>query len=65
MKIYGNVAKSTNILISRKQLLNCKFLRRIQKEKKQLDTKYKYIQSLDTQALMDEASGEQGSGEFI
>ena len=41
------------------------FLRRIQKEKKQLDTKYKYIQSLDTQSLLDDASGDGMSNEFI
>tara|TARA_Y100000996_G_C22412615_1_gene597908 strand:+ start:178 stop:765 length:588 start_codon:yes stop_codon:yes gene_type:complete len=60
-----NPEKSKNPFAYFTQITYYAFLRRIQKEKKQLDTKYKYIQSLDTQALMDEASGEQGSGEFI
>ena len=41
------------------------FLRRIQKEKKQLDTKYKYIQNLDLQAILDGEEGHGGSAEFV
>tara|TARA_B100000085_G_scaffold285021_1_gene319661 strand:+ start:1141 stop:1725 length:585 start_codon:yes stop_codon:yes gene_type:complete len=60
-----NPEKSKNPFAYFTQITYYAFLRRIQKEKKQLDTKYKYIQSLDTQSLLDDASGDGMSNEFI
>ena len=47
-------AKSSNPFAYFTQITYYAFLRRIQKEKKQLDAKYRYIQSLDLQTMMDE-----------
>ena len=44
--------KSKNPFAYFTQITYYAFLRRIQKEKKQLDTKYKYIQSLDIESVM-------------
>ena len=41
------------------------FLKKDTKEKKQLDTKYKYIQNLDMQSIIDGEEGQGGSAEFI
>ena len=60
-----NPEKSKNPFAYFTQITYYAFLRRIQKEKKQLDTKCKYIQSLDTQSLLDDASGDGMSNEFI
>ena len=49
-----NPEKSKNPFAYFTQITYYAFLRRIQKEKKQLDAKYRYIQSLDTQSMMDE-----------
>ena len=57
--------KSKNPFAYFTQITYYAFLRRIQKEKKQLDTKYKYIQSLDMQSLMMSEEGNEGSGEFL
>ena len=48
-----NPEKSKNPFAYFTQITYYAFLRRIQKEKKQLDTKYKYIQNLDMQSIID------------
>jgi len=58
-------AKSSNPFAYFTQITYYAFLRRIQKEKKQLDTKYKYINSLDMQELFASADGSEGSTEFL
>jgi hypothetical protein len=58
-------AKSKNPFAYFTQITYYAFLRRIQKEKKQIDTKNKYIQSLDLHAMMDELGGDSGSNEFL
>lgn len=58
--------KSKNPFAYFTQITYYAFLRRIQKEKKQLDTKYKYIQSIDMQELLTHAGdADQGSTEFL
>ena len=56
-------AKSSNPFAYFTQITYYAFLRRIQKEKKQLDTKYKYINSIDIQELL--STEEEGSSEFL
>ena len=58
-------AKSKNPFAYFTQITYYAFLRRIQKEKKQIDTKNKYIQSLDLHNMMEELGGDSGSGEFL
>lgn len=59
-------AKSSNPFAYFTQITYYAFLRRIQKEKKQLDTKYKYIQSLDMQELLTMGDdGDSGTSEFL
>ena len=53
-------AKSSNPFAYFTQITYYAFLRRIQKEKKQLDAKYRYIQSLDLQTMMDELAADGG-----
>tara|TARA_B100000524_G_scaffold221043_1_gene116518 strand:- start:1364 stop:1969 length:606 start_codon:yes stop_codon:yes gene_type:complete len=60
-----NPEKSKNPFAYFTQITYYAFLRRIQKEKKQLDTKYKYIQNLDLQAILDGEEGHGGSAEFV
>ena len=60
-----NPEKSKNPFAYFTQITYYAFLRRIQKEKKQLDTKYKYIQNLDMQSIIDGEEGQGGSAEFI
>jgi len=60
-----NPEKSKNPFAYFTQITYYAFLRRIQKEKKQLDTKYKYIQNLDLQAILDGEEGQHGSAEFV
>lgn len=57
-------AKSSNPFAYFTQIAYYAFLRRIQKEKRQLQTKYKYIESLDLDAVIRQAGdeGEYGSG---
>ena len=58
--------KSKNPFAYFTQITYYAFLRRIQKEKKQLDTKYKYIQSIDMQELLSHgADGDPGTSEFL
>ena len=58
--------KSKNPFAYFTQITYYAFLRRIQKEKKQLDTKYKYIQSLDMQELLTMGDdGDSSSSEFL
>lgn len=58
--------KSKNPFAYFTQITYYAFLRRIQKEKKQLDTKYKYIQSLDMQELLTMGDdGDSGTSEFL
>jgi len=58
--------KSKNPFAYFTQITYYAFLRRIQKEKKQLDTKYKYIQSIDMQELLTHgADGDPGTSEFL
>lgn len=58
-------AKSSNPFAYFTQITYYAFLRRIQKEKKQLDAKYRYIQSLDLQTMMDELASDGGSPEYL
>jgi hypothetical protein len=58
-------AKSKNPFAYFTQITYYAFLRRIQKEKKQIDTKNKYIQSLDLHSMMEELGGDSGSTEFL
>ena len=58
-------AKSSNPFAYFTQITYYAFLRRIQKEKKQLDAKYRYIQSLDLQNMMDELAADGGSNEYL
>tara|TARA_B110000967_G_C18901961_1_gene576512 strand:- start:9860 stop:10465 length:606 start_codon:yes stop_codon:yes gene_type:complete len=58
-------AKSSNPFAYFTQITYYAFLRRIQKEKKQLDTKYKYIQSMDMHELMSSGDGDAGSSEYL
>lgn len=58
-------AKSSNPFAYFTQITYYAFLRRIQKEKKQLDAKYRYIQSLDLQSMMDELASDGGSPEYL
>ena len=58
-------AKSSNPFAYFTQITYYAFLRRIQKEKKQLDAKYRYIQSLDLQTMMDELAADGGSNEYL
>ena len=60
-----NPEKSKNPFAYFTQITYYAFLRRIQKEKKQLDTKYKYIQNLDLQSILDGEEGHGGSAEFV
>tara|TARA_B100000131_G_scaffold201917_1_gene193977 strand:+ start:241 stop:858 length:618 start_codon:yes stop_codon:yes gene_type:complete len=60
-----NPEKSKNPFAYFTQITYYAFLRRIQKEKKQLDTKYKYIQNLDLQSILDGEEGNGGSAEFV
>ena len=60
-----NPEKSKNPFAYFTQITYYAFLRRIQKEKKQLDTKYKYIQNLDMQSIIDGEEGHGGSAEFV
>lgn len=61
-----NPEKSKNPFAYFTQITYYAFLRRIQKEKKQLDTKYKYIQSIDMQELLTQGSdGDPGTTEFL
>ena len=60
-----NPEKSKNPFAYFTQITYYAFLRRIQKEKKQLDTKYKYIQNLDIQSILDGEEGHGGSAEFV
>lgn len=60
-----NPEKSKNPFAYFTQITYYAFLRRIQKEKKQLDTKYKYIQNLDLQSILDGEEGQGGSAEFV
>lgn len=57
--------KSSNPFAYFTQITYYAFLRRIQKEKKQLDTKYRYIQSMDLQSMMDELAADGGSAEYL
>jgi len=57
--------KSKNPFAYFTQITYYAFLRRIQKEKKQLDTKYRYIQSLDLHGILDELGEDGGSNEFL
>jgi len=58
--------KSKNPFAYFTQITYYAFLRRIQKEKKQLDTKYKYIQSLDIESVMADADpNDTNTGEYL
>jgi hypothetical protein len=57
--------KSKNPFAYFTQITYYAFLRRIQKEKKQLDTKYKYIQNLDLQGMLDSEGAQSGSADFV
>lgn len=57
--------KSKNPFAYFTQITYYAFIRRIQKEKKQMDTKYRYIQSIDIQELMDSEQHNEGSSEFL
>ena len=61
-----NPEKSQNPFAYFTQITYYAFIRRIQKEKRQQETKMKYLQSIDLEMLLDELNeGEQGSNEFI
>lgn len=58
--------KSKNPFAYFTQITYYAFIRRIQKEKKQLDTKKKYIGSLDMQELLSaDADGQEGNAEYL
>jgi DNA-directed RNA polymerase specialized sigma24 family protein len=58
--------KSKNPFAYFTQITYYAFLRRIQKEKKHQDTKMKYLQSVDLEAILEDLNeGEQGSNEFV
>jgi DNA-directed RNA polymerase specialized sigma24 family protein len=59
-------AKSKNPFAYFTQITYYAFIRRIQKEKRQMDTKKKYIGSLDIQELMTaDSDGNDGSSEYL
>lgn len=58
--------KSKNPFAYFTQITYYAFIRRIQKEKKQMDTKKKYIGSLDMQELLSaDADGQEGNAEYL
>ena len=59
-------AKSNNPFAYFTQITYYAFIRRIQKEKRHMETKFKYIKSLDIdQILQQSADGSEGSNEYI
>lgn len=59
-------AKSSNPFAYFTQITYYAFIRRIQKEKKYVQTKYRYIQNLDiSQLISEEADGSEHTNEFI
>ena len=59
-------AKSTNPFAYFTQITYYAFIRRIQKEKRQMETKFKYIKSLDIeQILNDSADGTEHSNDYL
>jgi DNA-directed RNA polymerase specialized sigma24 family protein len=59
-------AKSSNPFAYFTQITYYAFLRRIQKEKRQMDTKMKYLQSVDLEGLIADAEGSgEGSNDFL
>ncbi len=59
-------AKSSNPFAYFTQITYYAFIRRIQKEKKYVQTKYRYIQNLDiSQLISEEADGSEHHNEFI
>lgn len=57
--------KSNNPFAYFTQITYYAFIRRIQKEKRQMETKIKYIQSMDLQELLDEISGDSTDSEYL
>ena len=58
-------AKSKNPFAYFTQITYYAFLRRIQKEKKQIDTKNKYLMSLDVHSMMEDLGEEGANPEFL
>ena len=59
-------AKSKNPFAYFTQISYYAFIRRIQKEKRQMETKFKYIKSLDIEQILEaSADGTEGSNEYI
>ena len=59
-------AKSKNPFAYFTQITYYAFIRRIQKEKRQMETKFKYIKSLDIEQILEaSADGTEGSNEYI
>ena len=58
--------KSNNPFAYFTQITYYAFIRRIQKEKRQMETKFKYIKSLDIEQILEaSADGTEGSNEYI
>jgi DNA-directed RNA polymerase specialized sigma24 family protein len=60
-------AKSKNPFAYFTQITYYAFIRRIQKEKRQMETKFKYIKSLDIEQILTQAGadGEEHSNEYL
>ena len=59
-------AKSTNPFAYFTQITYYAFIRRIQKEKRQMETKFKYIKSLDIDQILEQsADGSEHSNDYL
>ncbi len=61
-----NPEKSKNPFAYFTQITYYAFIRRIQKEKRQMETKFKYIKSLDIEQILEQgADGDQHTNEYL
>ena len=60
-----NPEKSSNPFAYFTQITYYAFIRRIQKEKRQMETKFKYIKSLDIEQILEQSDGETHTNEYL
>ena len=60
-----NPEKSSNPFAYFTQITYYAFIRRIQKEKRQMETKFKYIKSLDIDQILESGDGESHTNEYL
>ena len=60
-----NPEKSKNPFAYFTQITYYAFIRRIQKEKRQMETKFKYIKSLDVEQILESGDGESHTNEYL